>query len=226
MPITNPAEEFVDEEIPLSLRRLIPAALRRAYSAADLTIERHAYLATPGGQYQRGDLIMLATSFEFEQLVKSGSLPFGGEWEFFARPTGKHFIMLTNRARITTNQIEDPRKKPRFAIHRENYSELNEKDLFEEINQERERLRDEIEHDKERRLIHILHGYQELTFAHLAYPHPEENRHIFRSTNLMRIPHEISVDPGLPPPEGPIESPNPEVIENIERHLRDQDKQP
>jgi hypothetical protein len=219
----NPAEIFVDEEVPQSIRRLIPSALRRAYAAADETIERHAYLATPGGKYQRGDLIMLAASYEFEQLVKTGSLPFDGSWEFFARPTGKHFVMFTERARITTSQVEDPEKKPRPAVHRENYGELNERSLLPEINEERQRILDALDKDQRRRLIHLLHGYHELTFAHITYPHPEENRHIFRSVNLMRLPHEISANPDLPPQEGPAESPNPEVVENIERHLRDEE---
>src|SRR5438270_14101499 len=107
----NPAEEFVDAQVPQALRHFFPSALRRAYATADQTIERDPYLTTPGGKYQRGDLIMLAASFEFEQLIKSNSLPsFDGAWEFFARPTGKHFVMLSPRARITTNQIEDPEK--------------------------------------------------------------------------------------------------------------------
>ena len=111
MPTDNPAEQFANDEVPDSLRPLFPSALRRAYSAADITIERDPYLATPGAKYQRGDLIMLAASYEFQQLVANGSLlNFDGSWEYFARPTGKHFVMLTNRARITLNQVEDPKK--------------------------------------------------------------------------------------------------------------------
>jgi hypothetical protein len=219
----NPAEIFVNEEVPQPVRRIIPSALRRAYATADETIDRHAYLAAPGGKYQRGDLIMLAASYEFEQLVKAGNLPFDGCWEYFAKPTGKHFVMRTGRARITTSQVEDPRKKPRRAVFRGNYAELNEKSLFEEVNKERERILNELEKDGERRLIHILHGYHDLTFAHIAYPHPEKNRHIFRTENLMRLPHEISMNPDLPQQEGPVESPNPEVIESIERYLCDEE---
>jgi hypothetical protein len=217
----NPAEIFVDEEVPRSVRSFIPSALRRAYATADETIDRNPYLATPGGKYQRGDLVMLAASFEFHQLVKAGSLPFDGCWEFFARPTGKHFVMLTDRARITTSQVDDPRKKPRAAVHRENYGELNEISLLKEINEEREQILKALNKEESRRLIHILHGYHDLTFAHIAYPHPEENWHIYRTPNLLSGPHEISLNPDLPPPEGPSESPNPEVIESIERHLRD-----
>lgn len=220
--VDNPAEQFVDEELPKKLRPLIPAALRRAYALADETIERSAFLRTPGGRYQRGDLIMIAVYYELEQLIVSGSLPFDGSWEWFARPTGKHFVMLTDRARITTSQVGDPRKKPRYAIYRANYAELNENTLFPEINEERRLRREAIKHDNERRLIHILHGYQSLDFAYLAYPHPERNRHIYRSLNLLNLPRAIDDPDGdLPPPEGPRDSPDPEALERIERHLRD-----
>lgn len=218
----NPAEEFVDAEVPQALRRFFPSALRRAYSAADQTIERDPYLTTPGGKYQRGDLIMLAASFEFEQLIKSQNLPFDGAWEFFARPTGKHFVMLTPRARITTNQIVDPDKRPRRAVFRTNYAEDNSRFLFEYMNADADMARKQAEIDGSRRLLHILHGYQALEFAYLAYPHPEQNCHIYRSPNMMRIPHAVTSD--LPPTEGPTESPTPEVLENIERHLHDNDE--
>ena len=76
---------------------------------------------------------------------------------------------------------------------------------------------------KERRLIHILHGYQTLDFAYLAYPHPERNRHIYRSPNLLNLPRAIDEGGDLPPPEGPLNSPDPEALERFERHLRDND---
>src|SRR5208337_2215072 len=175
----NLAEIVVDDVVPESIRPIIPSALRRAYAAADQTMDQHPYLATPGGKYQRGDLIMLAASFEFELLVRAGNLPFDGDWQFFARPTGKHFVMFTDSARITVGQVDDPRKKPRPAKHRENYSELNEIFLFPEFNEERARIVREAEKEGARRLLHILHGYQTLTFVHIAYPHPERNEHIF-----------------------------------------------
>lgn len=220
----NPAEHFTNDEVPPKIRPLIPTALRRAYLAADATIERVSYLGTPGGKYQRGDLIMLAASYEFQQLVENGSLPFDGTWEYFAKPTGKHFVMLTPRARITVSQIEDPLKKPRRAIFRANYAEINESGLFDDVDPEIRKAKEEAVIDGARRLLHILHGYQDLNFAHVAYPHPTKNRHIYKTPNLMKMPHEIPLDGDLPPVEGPAESPNPETIERIERHLRDEDE--
>lgn len=213
----NPAEQFTDEEVPHELRHLFPSALRRAYLAADDTIDRHTYFQTPGGRYQRGDLIMLAASFEFELLVKSKSLPFVGSWEDFAKPTGKHYVMRSPKAIITISQVENPAKRPRRAIFRSNYAELNDMSLFDTPDDIARRRA-----ESGRRLLHILHGYHDLNFVYLAYPHPERNRHVYRSRNLMQIPHQISGD--LPPAEGPSDSPSPEALEGIERHLRDDDR--
>jgi hypothetical protein len=69
-------------------------------------------------------------------------------------------------------------------------------------------------------LLHILHGYQGLDFVHLTYPHPTDNRHVWQSSNLMKLPHDITSD--LAPAEGPSESPDPIALENLQRHLRDQ----
>lgn len=155
-------------------------------------------------------------------MIKSQNLPFDGAWEFFARPTGKHFVMLTPRARITTSQIIDPDRRPRRAVFRTNYAEDNSRFLFEDMNAAADMARQQAEIDGRRRLLHILHGYQALEFAYLAYPHPEQNCHIYRSPNMMRIPHSVTSD--LPPAEGPAESPTPEVLENIEKHLHDNDE--
>jgi hypothetical protein len=217
------AEILVNKVLPKSIHPIIPSALRRAYAAADKLIDEIPFLATPGGLYQRGDLIMVAASYEFELLVKGGNLPFEGRWEFFARPTGKHFVMYSDSARVTIGQVEDPSKKPRRARHRENYSGLNEILLFPEMNVEREKLIREAEQAGARSLLHILHGYRDLAFVHVAYPHPERNEHIYLGPNLLRLPHELSGDPGLLPPEGPSDSPKPEVIDNIRRFIRDQE---
>jgi hypothetical protein len=212
MEADNPAERFLNEQFPPHLHPLIPSALRRAYAAADEMVERHPQLGTPGGKYQRGDLVALAADYEFESLVKANSLPFDASWEFYARPTGKHFVMRTPRAHITISQIEDPELKPRNAVFRNIFAIPNGRYLFEYMNEE-------VERDASRRLVHLLHGYQNLSFAHLTLPHPQQNKHVWSTDNLMKIPHVVTSD--LPKAEGPAVSPEPEVIENLERYLRD-----
>lgn len=212
MEAENPAEQFLYGEVSPELHPLIPSALRRAYAAANEIVDRHPQLATPGGRYQRGDLIALAADYEFEQLIKTGSLPFEPSWEYYARPTGKHFVMRSPRAHLTISQVDDPELRPRNAVYRNKLSLPNGRYLFDYMNEE-------IERDNERRLIHIVHGYQSLTFAHLTLPHPHQNMNVWSSQNLMKIPHVVSSD--LPKAEGPSESPNPEALENLERQLRD-----
>jgi len=212
MEAENPAEQFLYGEVPPELHPLIPSALRRAYAAANEMIDRHPQLTTPGGRYQRGDLIALAADYEFEQLIRASSLPFEPSWEYYARPTGKHFVMRSPRAHLTISQVDDPELRPRSAVYRNKFSLPNGRYLFDYMNEE-------IERDNERRLIHIVHGYQSLTFAHLTLPHPHQNKNVWSSQNLMKIPHVVSSD--LPKAEGPSESPNPEALENLERQLRD-----
>jgi hypothetical protein len=214
MEADNPAERFLNAEFPPTLYRLIPAALRRAYLAADAIMEQHPQFSTPGGRFQRGDLIAMCADYEFWLLVTSRNLPFvvSADWEDYAKPTGKFFVMRSLRAHITISQVSDPKRKPRFACFRHEYALPNGPYLFGYMN-------DEFEHDQERRLIHIVHGYQGLAFAHLTLPHPHNRGNMWISRNLMKIPHEVP-NP-LPQPEGPLESPNPETIEIIERQLRD-----
>jgi hypothetical protein len=213
MEAANPAEEFAYAEVPADLHPLFPPALRRAYAAADEIIDRHPQLSTPGGKYQRGDLIAHAADYEFEQLIKAGSLPFEPSWEHYARPTGKHFVMRSRRAHITISQVDDPDLRPRNAVYRNRYAIPNAPYLFKTMNEE-------VARDQERRLIHVVHGYQ-APFAHLTLPHPSANKNVWCSQNLMRILHVVTSD--LPPSEGPSESPTPEAIENLERQLRDDD---
>ncbi len=212
MEATNPAGQFLDEEFPVQIRNQIPFALRRAYAAVDETIVSNQFLCTPGGKYQRGDLIALAAEYEFERLIERNRLPFDASWEYFARPTGKHLVMRSRRSRITISQVEDLNKKPRRALFRNKYSIPNAPYLFESMNQE---FRD----DCDLRLIHILHGYQTLNFAHLTIPSPEKNEHVYSTFNLMNMPHAVPSD--LPPPEGPSESPEPEALENLMRRIKD-----
>jgi hypothetical protein len=120
--------------------------------------------------------------------------------------------MRGKQSRITLAQVEHPGQKPRNAAYRDEFAVPNSVYLFEEMNEE-------VRREDGLRLIHIIHGYQTLNFAHLALPHPKQNKNVWTSPNLMKIPHEITTD--LPPAEGPSDSPTPEGIENLERRMRD-----
>jgi hypothetical protein len=213
VPGHNPAEEFLDEEFPVTLRHLLPSALRRAYAAASRVVETVRFLGTPAGRHQRGDLIALASEYEVERLVLSGDLPFDCSWEPYARPTGVHLVLRTSRAKLTVSQVEDGAKKPRHAVFRQNYGISNKRYLFDFMNKEMEDAR-------ALRHLLLLHGYQRLDFAYLAVPDARRKKHIARSTNLLLLPH-VATDETKE--EGPTESPEPEAIERLLRVIRDTD---
>lgn len=210
----NPARQFIDTEFPVHFRPLIGPALRRAYGAVDALMERVEFLATPSGKFQRGDLLVKATEYEFVRMIEAGSLPFDPAWEQYASPTGKHLVMRTRRARITINQVETMTTKPRKAVFRENFGLSNTKYLFDEWN-------DEAQSEEERRHLVLLHGYQKLTFANLAMPDPTKSRLIEWTDNLLKIAHEVPDQETEIKAEGPAESPDPEAIEDMIKFISD-----
>lgn len=210
----NPAEDLVDDEFPAIYRPLVPAALKRAYSSADDAYERLEFLSTPSGKYQRGDLIMLAVEHEFEKLIREGHLPYDPSWEDYACPTGKHLVMRSPGAHITINQVESPRKKPRSARFRDAFAVPNGEYLFADMNEE-------LKQDASRKHIILLHGHGTLRFANLSVPHPTENRLIWWTEDLMKLPHEISSQNTHGGGEGPVESPDAELVEEIIKTVRD-----
>lgn len=212
MGATNPALDFLDEEFAPELRHVLPTALRRGYVAASRLMETEPFLATPGGKFQRGDLVAVASECEIERLITSGQLPFERTWEPYARPTGLHLVLWTARARLTISQVTDADSKPRHAYFRDNYAMTNQLYLFDFMNKE-------LEEKKNQKHLLLVHGYKDLTFAHLAVPHAKKNRLIARSPNLILLPHSIGDD--LPQAEGPTDSPDPEALDAIRNHLRD-----
>jgi hypothetical protein len=146
--------------------------------------------------------------------VQTGALPFEATWEPYARPTGKHLVVRTARGKLTINQVEDWRKKPREAEFRSNYGISNMPYLFSQMN-------DEIKANLDRKHLLLLHGYQELNFCYLTVPHAQQNVHLARSTNLMIIPHVVT--PERAEEEGPKETPDPVALENLLKLIRDAD---
>lgn len=208
----NPAEDLVDDEFPVVYRRLVPAALRRAYASADQALDRLDFLGTPSGKFHRGDLIVLAAEFEFSKLITEGQLPFEPSWESYASPTGKHLVMYSPGAKITLNQVQYPHMKPRQAQFRENMDVSNSEYLFPEWNEARREAGD-------RKHLLLLHGYHQLSFSNIAVPHPSEHRLIWFTEDLLKLPHQVDLPQAGG--EGPVESPDAEVVEEIIKKVRD-----
>jgi len=148
------------------------------------------------------------------KLIKKGQLPYDPSWENYERPTGKHLVMRSPGAQITINQVAYPDKKPRQAVFREKFAVPNTKYLFPEWNEDRRR-------EDTRKHILLLHGYGQLRFSNLSVPHPTENRLIWWTDNLLKIPHEVGADVTGAKGEGPIESPDAELVEEVIKTVRD-----
>ena len=210
----NPAEDLIDSEFPEIYRHLIEPALRRAYAAADMVMDREEFLSTPSAAVQRGDLIMLAAEHQFHKLVRDNFLPFDASWDDHAAPTGKHLVLRSPGALITINQVEFPGKKPRYAAFRDTYAAQNTAYLFEEWNEE-------VARDDRRGHILLLHGYGSLRFCNLAVPHPTQSRLIWKTPSLLAIDH-VDDSATTSGGEGPAESPDAEIDEDVVEHvLRD-----
>jgi hypothetical protein len=94
---------------------------------------------------------------------------------------------------LSISQVKNPEKQPRSVVFREN-ARLNNEPFFdlEEFKDERE----------VRGLPHFLliHGHQELAFAHLGVPHTQHDRNwLYRTGNLMMMPHVVPSE--MPPVE-------------------------
>lgn len=167
--------------------------------------------------FHRGDLIVLAAEFEFLRLIKEGHLPFDPSWDDYACPTGKHLVMRSPGAQITINQVEYSHQKPRWAKFRDKFDVPNTQYLFEDWNEHRKK-------DGERKHILLLHGHGELRFSNLSIPHPILNKLIWWTDDLLKLPHEVAENVTKAKGEGPTQSPEAELVEEVIKSVYDTDK--
>jgi hypothetical protein len=170
-------------------------------------------LQVPSADDNRGRIISWAVDFAIERLIKSGQWPFDYEWKQFAQPTGRYLEVRLSHSVLSISQVTNPGKQPRNVVFREN-GRLNNEPFFD---------LDEFREEREvQGLPHFLliHGHQELNFAHLAVPHSLHLRdYIYRSPNLMNMPHEVPID--APPVEETEFEAAMTLKEEIERWRKD-----
>lgn len=204
------AEAFLLDQVPMVHRAKIPTTLKTAYDAARVVAAGEPILQVPSARDNYGRIIQWAVDFGFQKLVESGAWPYAMRWRPFALPTGRYLEIAASHSVITISQCSDPKKQPREAVFRIN-KRLNNQGCFKEILGEPEPAHG---------LPHILlmHGYQQLDFAHLAMPREEGGFHT-RTPNLMLMPHEIAS------PEPPMELTDQEAVmtlkEEIDRWRKD-----
>ncbi|WP_155976389.1 hypothetical protein [Novispirillum itersonii] len=184
MSVVDP-EGFLEDQFPKKYWHHIPTTLRTAYAAAAELIASDPILQIESAIANRGRFISWATDFGFKRLLETHQLPFEFRWRPFSKPTGSYLEIRLSHSVVSISQISDPTKQPRNVRFREN-GRLNNEPFF-----DLPEFADEHTVKGEPHFL-LVHGYQELTFAHLALPHPLHNRNYrFRTTNLMSIPHEL-----------------------------------
>jgi len=211
----NKSEAFLLDQVPLVRRSKIPTIMKTAYAAAKAIIDGEPILQVPTAEDNWGRIVQWAVDFGFHRLVESGEWPYEVCWRPFAKPTGRYLEIIASHSVITISQTPDPKKQPRDVVFRYN-KRLNNQGRLAGI------LGDE---EPTAGLPHILllHGYQQLDFAHLAIPHEHHRRgHLYRTPNLMLMPHEMAT------PEPPMEDTDIEAVmtlkEEIDRWRRDNEQ--
>lgn len=190
---TVSAQQFLEDQISPSARALIPTTLKSAYSAAALLVKQEPILQVTSAVDNGGRIISWAIDGAFEKLLQSKQWPFDYRWKDFAAPTGRYLEIRLSHSVVTISQIANPGKQPRNVTFREN-GRLKNEPFF------------DLDEFRDERAIHglphflLIHGHQELHFAHLAVPHSVHRRDwIYKTPNLLNMPHAVPSD--VPPPE-------------------------
>lgn len=211
--LVSEIRRFLLDQLPLVHQSLIPTALKAAYTAAFDLAKDQPILQTPSAIDNRGRLIAWAVDLAFERLITTGQWPYEYSWQPFAKPTGRFLRVHLDHSTLTISQVERAQRPPRYAKFRENAFFNNTPFLFPEM-------------EKERQVTGLpafllVHGHRSLDFAHLGLPHSTERHYLYRSPNLLSIPHVVA------PEEPPAEAVDEEVIitlkDEIQRWQSDND---
>jgi hypothetical protein len=186
------AEAFLRDQITLAQRSLVPTTMKTAYEAAAVLIKDEPILNVTSAKDNHGRIIQWAVDLSFERLVQSQQWPFDFRWRYFERPTGRYLEIHPTHSVLTISQVADPSKQPRDVRFRANKRLSGQGWLT--------GLRPDDEESSGVPHILLVHGHQELHFAHLGIPKDEQRKgYHYRTPNLMLMPH--IVVSSEPPPE-------------------------
>ena len=206
-------EAFLLDQITLAQRALIPGTLKTAYEAAAMVVKDEPIFNVPSAVDNRGRIIQWSVDLAFQRLVTSGKWPFDFRWAEFERPTGRYLEILPSHCAVTISQVADPTRQPRDVKFRMN-KRLSGQGWLTGIPKDDDALTSGIPH------VLLLHGHQDLNFAHLAMPKGDhESGFWYRTGNLLLMPH------GLGDTEAPVEYTEDEAVmtlkEEIDRWRKD-----
>ncbi|WP_428482814.1 hypothetical protein [Pyruvatibacter mobilis] len=185
--MANP-ESFVVDQFPRKYWSVIPTVLRTAYGAVDNLVQNEPILQVNSARDNKGRLISWAVDLGIQRAIVNGSIDCDYCWKDFAKPTGRYLELRFSHSTASVSQVADPRFQPRSVAFREN-ARLSNQCVFD--------FGDEDDSMQVSGLPHflILHGHQELSFAHLGLPSAHSSKfYSWRSPNLMHLPHELHSD--------------------------------
>ena len=214
------AKDFVESEFPPKYQRLIPPALAAAYDAVDSLFKTEPMFDVVSARIGKGYVIAWTVDWQIQKLVDSGQLPFDYRWVPFERPTGQFLQLRLQTSTLNINQLPFSNAIPRQAWFRHNLI-LNNQPCFALPEFDDERKVTGLPH------LTLSHGYRNLNFAHIGILNPRAEAYgwIYRSPNLLNLPHAASSD--LPPAEAvdvEAEVSLKELREEIIRWTNDNDK--
>lgn len=180
--------DFFKDQFPQRSWSTIPTVLRTAYAAAADLAASDPILQVESAEDNRGRLISWAVDLGMRRAIENGSLPCDFRWCEYAKPTGRYLELRFSHSTASISQVEDPKRQPRKVTFREN-ARLQTPNLFEDL-EEPEPLTGAPH-------FILVHGYQQLNFAHFGLPSATSSKKWeWYSSNLMKLPHEM-------PAEGP-----------------------
>lgn len=216
--MVNP-EDFIRDQLPFQYWPVVPTVLRQAYAAADSLIDDSPILQVNSARDNKGRSVSWAVDFGFQRAVVSGALNCECRWVPFAQPTGRYLELRFSHSKASISQIADPSKQPRTVVFRENAKLTTQTAFdFEQFREEQRVLG----------LPHflIVHGHQQLAFAHIGLPSPTARDWAWLSRNLMSMPHEIPADNRPAPENTDTDFASVNLLkEELERWMRDNVKE-
>jgi len=209
------AEDFFNDQLPRRYWSVVPTVLHQAYKAAEDLRNSNPILQVESAQDNKGRLISWAVDLALLRAIQNGAIPCDYCWRPFAKPTGRYLELRFSHSTASVSQVEDPNSQPRNVLFREN-SRLKNRDLFSKL--------EEKESISGIPYFLLVHGYQNLTFAHFGAPSPtSQNQWLWLSQNLLNIPHEVPINENVPATEDTdIDFEELELLkEDIERWRKD-----
>jgi hypothetical protein len=218
---SNLPEQFLQDQIPSKIRRLIPPRLKAAYAAAELLVDGNPMLQIPTARDDRGRITSWAVDFAIKGMVESQEWPVDFRWTPFARPTGVYLEVILPHSRLSVCQVSIWNEQPRDVAFRQNARIGNYQFHLPGFEGDDEDTADAMTASGPISLL-LVHGYKQLEFAHIGIPHKHhQHGYIHQTPNLMRMLYEVE-PPDSPPPEREVNLDElMSLKEEIARRLRD-----